>query len=1216
MADVARFLSPPTHIQAAAAGAGEACSRRAQQALQRAHTRAAAQCDRERYAVVLAYAEAMGQAAKSDVQRLSYMLTTRGLTSEGAAWGGCWAAGLPQLRRVVGLLRPELASSEAWDRLGKLALAEEAGKVPHKGFEDVLRAAATGLLLLHGIPSAALEPWGGEGQGPEPLACAGVALLRMCMVPQDSMDTPFNCREDPHWVERPPPGMLHYLLCHGPLPSGPGTGHDADGPPLFARYSPAHLSWLFGHLREHTPAYLSESKLYNAVAARETAEAADRPSAAAAPSQDELEEMSYETVVLHTAWSTLAAAMVGRPGGNPTGVVAGHGAPASPLIGRMLSASGPFHHGADARGGSDGSGRGDGGGGAFALRREEARREARDAAAVGRGGGGASAPVRCGVPRCCLFDFLWWPAEGAGSCTDAAAAPGSGPQPSSAPGGGAGGAGGSPGRTGPHGPDGTAEEAAAARPGACGVAAGPSGSTGSSGRGSGGAGGGPDAPEPWEAELPWLAWLGRQGLLEAPASAQGVVARLTAALAVTEQQALFLLSMLPPGSPLLEQHVTALVAAVTGPGVNARTMQLEASRRAELAARPGLKGVISDLAADRLPVSLYAEVAEELRPGLLAEQPGTWGRLLRAREVAEEEPHAVQAARLALLGLASLPLSKIPNAALKVWRLALTGYEVDRLASAARRQLGARCVAHTAAAEAPAHAAWAKPADTGHLLFLQFAALAMDPATSARSAVEGPHAVEGLNPVEGLARGMAALALQALAPAALDRLWRSAHGAAGTAAAGGWGAVASSGPAGVREERPGCKGGRDDMTLAGALAAGCGAGADAVAFAHRSPPAGMAATAEVEARGGEAQAEAEADWGPSPPCFGPGSSQAEHVAALLRLVTITSLDLANRMPKPPGPPLPQSIAVEGCTHTVLALLLIHALSIPGCTPTFLPNALVFGPSLEEPPAGAGSPAAPRVLLKDIQRWAMPMHAAAEKAGLPWSDITRSAIRITPRTTSARHRAAHFKAAWALILERGLGAAWIEGVGVEGIHAALLVAAEVRHEMLQLGRDCCMVVQFTNYERADQLHEEATKEAAAAAAHTRALGDGGGGDRQLRDSAAAGHGAAEADQAPSAALRMKLSQLVSLLYTRRDASVLRHPALRTAAAPDVRQACDSTVLADAQALLRVLSQRGAPVWEALQLDFLVRECPPGRMAKLMPPKPPQAKGAPQAKAKKR
>ncbi|KAG2494795.1 hypothetical protein HYH03_007038 [Edaphochlamys debaryana] len=1124
-------------------------------------------------------------AAEADEARLRTVLQQLGVGGdEAAVWTYCNGLDLEGLRGLVEELRPGLArKSVAWDSLLALAEDEACGSAPSDGAAEILCAAVVGLILLHGIPSAALEPWGGEGQGPEPMACAGVALLRSCS------QLWCKLRKAPPWAVAAP-GLLHFAICHGPIPS------TCSGEAPAMRYAPDHVEWLLRQtMCVRGPAYVKEAELMRAVMSTMPVSGDARSASHAVPAATEAELCALARQAALLSWSCLV-------GGSPEtlAAVADRTAEANPSRFMALMCQ-PWRWNQDEEDWSDGEECDDVSSHAaeprYAAAGPEAEHLDRCGACPGPASGSTSAPAPSG-PRCCLFDALFWPAgrsSGAAACHT---------------------------------------------PGASSAGA------GASAAGVNGAATTPDAPEPWEAELPWLAWLGRQGLLDAPE-------RL-----LSERQSGHLSYVLSYTERCAQYFATYTRTAAEGARHIAEGEALFAKEEAQTAAKLRQSGsllpLLVKLTNGSTPLEVLRGTPDRLRPGLEEAHPGTWGRLLPGEELLKGDPGAVEAARMSCIGLACLEGTQYTLADLSLGLCVAAG-------SAAHARLvgGAACRPMTAAREGAADLVeiWGAALQTGWRLFgwlhelLPLGSLAPQPTWTCapranRHGTPGSSSSSNSQPYgqpyssdagaaasqRGLADALAHFVclypessqlLMHLFFATRNAYEEACHREAGNASEADQSrrevrerisklaAIALHTLAPPARERYSQRA----VSVAVELCARDGfalydssAGTGAVRGAAEED---LSQSPSDSAGGGVAQAAA---VGPQMPVYGPSSNEAQRLGALLRVAGSSPVLWAEHTFKPPGPPPPQSVAVDGAAHTSLLLCLLSVLSLaePGkgnypnalaFTPVVLPGAggcaragveaggaaagISAAPKSKGQPAGGAEGGASRVLLKDIQVGCLPFASGLHKDKYQWDLLLRFMPRLTSASASAKNRAVQVALVLEGLLKRGLGAAWISGVGVEGIHAALLVAAEVRQAMLDVGRDCCVMVPHVEWKTVKELAAEAASQAKP---------------RPERNGATSEASAPE-DSDPSARASSALRQLTDTACLCRDLALLaRYRGARCAAdehPTDVDTKVGALQKLEAE-VLGLLQQEGGPLREGLQVDLRVMECAPGRPGELVFP----------------
>ncbi|KAG2494807.1 hypothetical protein HYH03_007050 [Edaphochlamys debaryana] len=1179
---------------------------------------------------------ALAEVAKADAARLVWAMGDLGHGSEADLWGLAVDQSPAELRASLQRLRPGLLEqSPPWRALAEAAdaveaKAEEASAAaegrraraaalaeaeaaeaeaaeavePGHGEPDpallVLRAAVTGLLLLHGIPSAALEPWGGEGQGPEPLACAGVALLRVQLEMRRLFDPDIPLRSSHVWVDSPPPVLIHFLLCHGP------TVRPTETSPA-ARYSAAHMEVAEANLMLYSVPSLRIAELLRALA--------DLPGGSGFPPGSGFrsaadsehrramkKSLAWQVAALQPIFSARLEAHAASLGAaadaaawpaEAAGAAAAWGQIEATLHKRVVDDSDDDSLGIMASDSDDDSV------GIIDYDSSEPESEAQE---PWRPVQPAPGSRRCDK-RCCLFDCLFWslppgpsacasgdsqapPCNSSSSgglvrCSEPAVGPAPDPGPGQAQSGCAGAQAGEA-QAGPCEPAGTATTDC----------------------------GGPDAPEPWEAELPWLAWLMGQGMLEAPS----MHPRDLYAEALGEAET-----------------IVTHVARFWGPSVKRKRQlspqQLRRScsklrrdqarlvggcvdvRRQYVSQRLWLQTLCAQLLEDRLPLDQYKDAADTLWEELTDQHPDTWRRLLWGSEL-ESDPQAAQVARLALLGLAAYRGSQQTAADLSQLRLSFCAAAGWELLAAAKQQgltaFAADFACAPASAEAPAapSAAQEPGAEAG-------GGSAAGPTSSASGGGAEPRAEAGqapaypyepgpkLHPVASAILVFAVLVSGPDLPAIRRKPdWTCCPRACTSGVprpepssptsqpppspppppvpAPGEGAAraASAGAPPQAEAKPGAAAGaveasqrglarrlahtlwtvRDTPSLMAALwlaVAHASYGSGASARRHDDPEFDNAVrecevhttalalmafeSLSEEARGrvadrarataaAAAQAQADGDVEPSVPsssaaaaaddlmglelelvdptappvpCYGPGRSDPERLKALLRLGPCTPR-MRDEGPAAPGlpPPVPVSIEVEGEAHTTLVLMLLYMLSCWGRNEGYHPNALVFAPEFAARAghggAGAGAAAvadeggapggqaaakaagrgAQGILLRDIRVGAMPHPLGLHRDAYSWTAMHTLGPRIAPWSCTPKQHRVNLGLLRQALIEKRLGAAYIHGIGVLGISEALLLAVEMREEMLAMGRDCYVLASDVQAENANRLAVEA------------------------------------------------------------------------------------------------------------------------------------------------
>ncbi|KAG2494803.1 hypothetical protein HYH03_007046 [Edaphochlamys debaryana] len=1161
--------------------------------------------------------EELAAAADADAERYDRILTQMGLAESAAPdlalYGYCSNLDGSQLLELAEALRPGLLeASAAWAQLAQAARCLLSGGGGVRGpILQVLRAAVTGLLLLHGIPSAALEPWGGEGQGPEPLACAGVALAHVTL--QSQMDDEIlESEEEPMWTLSPPPGLIHYALCHGPI----GVSNKAQPYPP-TRYSADHLGWLTDQLMDRSLAYLKETELLRAcMTPMGAVPSADQRMAPerAGPSLEELRRLAGAAHALHRCWTAdplgrkgrLASPLLPEPRGELQ-----DSASLRPNLdldvdldrgrddARLASRRGGGGEGSRERGGScaddqSNNGRqeashGDAERFPNCPKGPEPGAEAQAGPGPGPGPGpepawastGAVATPPPAAPetpppghprRCCLFDPLWsW----------------------------------APRDTSGHNP-----------PGGC----------SSSGGGVNGSGGGPDAPEPWEAELPWLAWLGRQGLVgQNDVPDAKLVTRVTVILTSVERRAHAFLRQAqaqaqggPSGSPAARSALTSPGGGLSRLGEPAARAQefvchihgeMRKQMRTSLSSRQDLaQTIVLLLQGQSLPGS-PAEIAEQLVPGLLAAQPGTWGGLLLGWEVAAEEPVALQAAR-ACRSSSSSGVGGVGG-----------GGGGDAAGPGLAAQGGGTAAAAAVANPVATLARVMLPycgAPQLHLLLCQALTFAqMGPSDgNARAIAESRARFEEM---------AAVVALQALESGAWERLRARV--------------LVEAGGGGGRGRGPGLSPAAASPDLALALAK-----ASAALQAGASAASRGAAAATASAPAAVADADATPPPPLPPPCYGPGLDPAETRAALLRLAQSSPVGGVQDLPIPRPPLQPQSLVLEGPEHATEVLAILENLTCRQWNGVEYLHPLAFFPEVlhsgtgggsggaaaasatavcsnagsKQRAAGAWDPKAVRVLIHDLQVGCLPMPNGRHSDKYPWAEMAAHTPKITPTSAMAKPRAAHLKDAKAALLDKGLGGMWVSGYGVVGALGALMLAAEVRQEMRQLGRDCCAMVVDVSCK---DLDNAAQKQAEAQARR----GSKAGASTSASAAPLDGSGAK-----PWAGLSALVGELASHLCTIRNVDILLRPyralqdaGLKNPVAGFAAKFEDKLCIAELK-LLGLLSPGPGgcgPLREGLQVQLWIMECVSGRPGELVLPdmtrhKRAGAGGAPLGAAAKR
>ncbi|KAG2494796.1 hypothetical protein HYH03_007039 [Edaphochlamys debaryana] len=1166
-------------------------------------------------------------AAEADEARLAAVLKQLGVGGrEMDLWTYCYDRDVEGRRGLVEQLRPGLAGkSVGWDSLLAMAEADASDSEAYEGAEEVLVAAVCGLMLLAHIPSSALEPWGGEGQGLEPMACAGVALQRAYL--QNWLAKPAAPGADA-WAQRSAvtaPALLHFASCHGPI-----TSEHPEEPPA-DRYGPDHLEWLNREMHYRGPAYLKEAELMRAVLAyMYGSQGADAAApAAAGPTDEELRALAREAALL--SWACFAArspdsesgvadlvrtaparvsALLCKPyQGDPNGsdVSDGEDSEGSVFEDGVQFAAGGARRGLDARPGDRSQG------------------DARPFASFSP----SSARAPSG-PRCCLFDALFWPAGrscGAAACHTPGAA---------------------------------------------------SAGAGASAAGVNGAATTPDAPEPWEAELPWLAWLMRQGLLEAPAPAQA------------EAQADLLTSVLE-GTAACSQLEAARGAAASRAAQWIR--DAEADMEAETAGLsdyilelPVLEQLLMTLTGSGVHPALLEVQIALLQPALLTEYPETWGRLLQGPELAAGDPAAVEVARLACMGLLCLhgrlegleslslgfcaaggwaaqahllrcgldpgPLGVADTTATggseegwakgfqsgllvitwlhqllplgtlaprPTWTCApranrhgtpssstsssssngQCGSSHEHADGAGLCQAGAAEASQRGLARAIAHVASLSTEVPYMLMHLYAAIVYMSEARRYGTAGDTHREREAARQADHRIRKLGQILLDSMDPAARDRYGMQALQAAVQWCARDGFALESGG--GLAQSPP-------DATPAG----GESQGPQQVELSGSAPDSTPAVSAP----------------GPRLLVYGPDSTEAERLSAFLLVGGSSVAFWEKQLPRLPWPPPPQSLVVEGPAHASLLLGVFHEVTKTDYSNEKFPHAVAFLPELlpscgggtgggtgaaaangaarKGPgrPAGGTDGGTTRVLLKDIQVGCLPSKNGLHKDKYPWTLMNRFTPKLTAASTSAKNRAVQVAWVREALVERGLGAVWIVGVGVEGIHAALLVAAEMRQDMLRLGRDCCAVVAHVSYSTVKELANEASRTK----------------PKQKPSSSAATAPPDSAGPAdPVGAAVEAVAALASGACHCRNFAVWSRLAGTGHAAdlyPEhVETELDGLRRAEAE-VLGLLQQEGGPLREGLQVELRVMECAPGRPGELVFPAAGQQVAAGSCSAKAR
>ncbi|KAG2494797.1 hypothetical protein HYH03_007040 [Edaphochlamys debaryana] len=1131
---------------------------------------AAVRPDSARLLQTTAIFEVLEAVRAADEARLSCALSAVGLADVRGAWCHCRGLGAAALRKLAeGLRRGLLRASGAWAQLAWMAAEDQKGQPCYRGALQVLRAAVTGLILLHGIPSAALEPWGGEGQGPEPLACAGVAMLRMSLEIQFPCGAVHPGGEAPQAQGSvPPPALIHFALCNGPI-AAPWSMLPLDH--QLERYTPKHVEWVEAQLFERGFAYIKEAELMRAAMSQQPRQqGAARPAGAGggAASHAQLEALAREAQLLQL-W--LCGAL---------------GRPTSPLR-EVLDAAGQV---TEASGATSGLGGG-----------------VSSSCTVGPGPQPqlepSSSAVAVTAPKtsCChLFDPLWV------------------------------------------------------------AAAGPPGSAGTS---AGGSGGGPHGPEPWEAEMPWLAWLARQGLLEAPdgalEDAQGRY--LAAALEAAEAEA---------GAAVLSDIGAKffLEAAAT---VHGGLLEEERDQAHSLLFVPAASNLMPLVHGGHLPATqgqeglaveqAMAPLVEYIWPYLLPNHPRTWGRLLRGPELLEEQPEAVEALRMAFLGLLAL-MACTGNISLGA--CALAGWAA---ASRARSDTDAQAVIEPTrgAAVHPEEraACWGGPVLSATRLLgilpplLSLPALTPRPTWTCAAHTSGPDGAERLpsstcltsqaGPLPGsqqpdarqqlgLARAMAragllfrdspvlAILLSNAAEAAREVQTLGAGGDAAAARAAHEAQAAAARRLGAEVLYGMSAEARTRLREGLVLDAVAAAAASGFALDTRAAldPARQVAPAPPGLSGGGSQAQGQAQaqvQAQALPCFGPGRDAAERMGALVRVAgsspahRCSLVDTARLR----GPLPPQSVVVEGPVHTTLLLMMLSRLSFgEGKFAGEYAHVLRFLPQVLPVPAGgaaaglaaygkqgphkkaAADAKGLRMVLLDIQAGHLPMEDGAHRGAYPWALMCAVSPKITATSAYGRPRAAHLKTVREALVDKGWGAVWVSGCGVEGVQGALLLAAEMRQEMLALGRDCCVAVTSIDYEPARTLAKET-------AAEQRQQGSAGG--AAGRSSSAGGSAAPGPDTwipGPIEACAAALERLVMGSSARRDLVIEARLDARSVGGLTAVTAREEERLREAESELLGLLSPGpggcGPLREGVLVQLRIMECAPGRPGELVLP----------------
>ncbi|KAG2494792.1 hypothetical protein HYH03_007035 [Edaphochlamys debaryana] len=1261
----------------------------------------------------------IGDLGRADADRVNWVMAQLGQGVEGALWAAPWGRTAAELQVWVQELRPGLLQhSPPWRALAAAADADEeaasesgAAADAEPGALMVLRAAVTGLLLLHGIPSAALEPWGGEGQGPEPLACAGVALLRVSLelrrVDQELRANALP-RRTPVLTFLPalPPALLHFVVCHGPTdPLGGGSEglSSASAQPHTERYSAAHLRAL-----EDLPAPRMGLALTTAELLRTIAEVnfdgQEAPSAAEARTRNgALHFVALSSAALHRVCRRaapfdeassagdeegvdgegVAALLAGAEGdaaaaASSSRVFAGLAeaggterlwAAAEAAQGRQGDSDDEDFFGPGSQPGSskatpDGSagqpsqpGQGLNLGGPTVEAAATAIGGAREAQlGPGPGLGPGPSSRSCGK-RCHLFDALFW-----------AFPPGS----SSAP-------------NGASGQSGRPVAAAATGGGGPACKQDQGGAAESTRRPEERGGGAEEAEDPVQRLLPWLAWLARRGMMEVPGvsvALQGPIAQfLDLTLAKAED-------LLANDQCCRDEQALARKCGEIRQVVYKNNFGALREERDYFASRPSLRARCDALLDGTLPVRAYKELAEELKPGLLGAQPGTWGRVLQDRELKALDGMAAEVSRLALLGLVALHAAgRMPDnaphqshalclsfCAAAGWELLAAAKEQGLTALAAQRApewghgvnegKGA-----SSSSSAPPPLAAAYPLEPGprlhpvrsaafavNLLSFMPSLLTLQPkptwtcypgpgprlatpdaaASSSRqsspeaqrwyarclahtlsalrrtpfqlamlfrcmvagsffhlesAASSSPGAQQSLQVRNArethrqAVRSLALLAIESLPEPARQQLLKQS----------GYGPTAAA----ITAAAPGAATSPPLTAGAGVAASSVSSSGDGTAERARvveRDAAGAGSSRDVEAAGpAGAGGDVLDPAAPPVPCYGPGAGRdVERLLALLRVGLCTPAARTKRLP-PLTTPLPAtSVEVEGAVYSTLMLFVLGALSQAECdTPGSFPFALAFVPELvgggdavaaaAAAALGAGSAvgsrcgtsgdaSSSRVLLRDIQVGVLPHHMGPLKGKYAWKTINILTPRITASSCTPKHMQKHLGVLREALFAKQLGIAWVIGEGTHCIQAALLLAIQVRSELLAKGRDCFMVVSNLVVIKANALTKERHREDAAARGESwkEPPNFEGMGSKAIND----------------------MDNLAVAICNWRDRAEILRASARPAAKWDLQQA-EKAALAAEERLIDKLSSRSSPVREALQVEISLVECRPGR-----------------------
>ncbi|PNH11809.1 hypothetical protein TSOC_001308 [Tetrabaena socialis] len=373
------------------------------------------------------------------------------------------------------------------------------------------------------------------------------------------------------------------------------------------------------------------------------------------------------------------------------------------------------------------------------------------------------------------------------------------------------------------------------------------------------------------------------------------------------------------------------------------------------------------------------------------------------------------------------------------------------------------------------------------------------------------------------------------------------------------------------------------------------------------------------------------------------------IALLAQLMSIMSggrcVDGAEGQQQPPSVP---ELAVLLCdpARTALLLLFLHT-----CWKTLGGKAcIVFQPTAEGATAAAAAPGPGRkaaqhrqgpkpsthasarcapgsgaVVLRHMQAGVLPVRTDPQYANaFDWGQM----YCCMPHVNAGTKWQEGLKPLRVAMLQRRLGAAWLEAEGVEGVQRALAMAEQVgvlrpglltcspallpyvvtrqiRQEMLEQGMDMCVAVAHVGWEGVNgRVEQEKEEQRAAAAASPAAPG------AEPLTPASSGHGAAGDDGRGARVVKQledtEACELVGLICSQLQEILQGGPSGRAGGGgPGQGQrrsiaAVDSLMHLIVSTLGERLARQRGPVREGVRLQLRLMQCEPGRPERLVVP----------------